>query len=134
MAIQRSSVISRTRSATAAAPAEVSEFDGLWLNFGVNMGDGETSTFVRLPRGVAVDDLKTKKIYDRQIAENPDYAAEVQLMNNLITLIQDKALTLAEGESIPLNLEVQLYRRQEASEDVAPTKQDLSELGASIFG
>lgn len=134
MAIQRSSVISRTSRTTAAAPAEVSEFDGLWLNIGVFQGTEEESTFVRLPRGVAVGDLKTKKVYDRQIAENPDYAAEVQLMNNLITLIQEKSLTLAEGESVPLKLEVQLYRRQEASEDVAPTKADLSELGAAIFG
>jgi hypothetical protein len=133
MAIQRSSVISRTRN-TAAAPADVSEFDGLWLNIGVSMGDSEDdSNFVRLPRGVAVGDLKTKKVYDRQIAENPEYAAEVQLMNNLITLIQEKSLTLEEGESVPMKLEVVLYRRQEASDDVAPTKQDLSALEAAIF-
>lgn len=133
MAIQRSSVISRT-SRTAAAPAEVSEFDGLWLNIGVQQGTEEDSTFVRLPRGVAVGDLKTKKVYDNTIAGNPDYAGEVKLMNDLITLIQNRALTLEEGESVPLKLEVQLYRRQEASEEAVTTKADLEALGDAIFG
>lgn len=132
MAIKRSSVVSRASNNSAAA--EVSEFNGIYLNVGVQMGEGKEATFVRLPRGIFVDDLKTKPIYDRQVAENPDYAAEVQLANNLVTLIKEKALTLEEGEFVPLNFEVQMYRRTEASEDVAPTKADLSELGNAIFG
>lgn len=132
MAIQRSSVISNTSRNNNTQ--EVSEFDGLWLNIGVLSGDDEeNANFVRLPRGVAVGDLKTKKVYDRQIAENPDYAAEVQLMNSLIELIQEKSLTLAEGESVPLKLEVQLYCRQEESSEAVTTKADRSALAAAIF-
>jgi hypothetical protein len=91
------------------------EFQGLWLNVGIFQSSGEEGDepkFVRLPRGVAVSDLKPRKIYDNM---DPDFAASANLMNQLISEIQKKALTLTEGESIPINLEVQLYRRQEES-------------------
>lgn len=91
------------------------EFQGLWINIGVSMagaGEGDTPTFVRLPRGVAVSDLKERKIYDNM---DPEFAGQAKLMNQLITEIRKKALTLNEGQSIGINLEVQLYRRQEES-------------------
>ena len=91
------------------------EYQGLWLNVGimqVGAEEGDEPSFVRLPRGVAVSDLKSRKIYDNM---DPDFAASANLMNQLISEIQKKALTLKEGESIPVNLSVQLYRRQEES-------------------
>lgn len=91
------------------------EFQGLWINVGVNMAaaeEGDSPIFVRLPRGVAVSDLKPRKIYDNM---DPEFAGQAKLMNQLIAEIQKKALTLKEGESISINLEVQLYRRQEES-------------------
>lgn len=107
------------------------EFEGIWLNLGVQMKgeDDEESTFVRLPRGVAVSDLKTRKVYDSM---DPAFAAQVNLMNQIIELIQRKGLELAEGESVPVNLEVQLYRRQEEAE-AAPVTSN-KELATSLFG
>jgi len=105
------------------------EFQGLWLNVGimqVGEEEGDTPNFVRLPRGVAVSDLKPRKLYANM---DPDFAASANLMNQLITEIQKKALTLGEGESIPVNLSVQLYRRQEEAvqADTPAANQDLAE-------
>ncbi len=107
------------------------EFEGIWLNFGVEMigEDDEESTFVRLPRGVAVSDLKTRKVYDSM---DPAFAAQVNLMNQIIELVQAKGLELGEGESVPINLSAQLYRRQEEAE-AAPTT-DNKALADSLFG
>lgn len=113
-----------------AVQAETSEFDGFWLNLGVSMGTEEDSTFVRLPRGVAVSDLKVRKVYESM---DPEYAAQVNLMNRVISLIQGKCKGLAEGESIPVNLEVVLYRKQEESE-VAAAPEEISDLDKALFG
>lgn len=108
-------VTANTRTTRAPLVAEVSEYEGLWINIGVlqvGAEEGDTPTFVRLPRGVAVSDLRPRKIYDNM---DPDFAGQANLMNQLIIEIQKKALTLEEGESVPINLTVQLYRRQEES-------------------
>lgn len=111
---------------------ETSEFDGIWLNIGVQMGgeDGADPVFVRMPRGVAVSDLQVRKVYSTM---DPDFAAQVTLMNQVIELVQAKGLELEEGESVPIALEVQLYRRQE-EEDVSPSKADNKALSATLFG
>lgn len=126
------STLSRKRSTTtaAAAPREVSEFDGFWLNAGVRQGTEEDSKFVRLPRGIAVSDLKHRKVYENM---DPDFAAEVNLVNQIITLIQGKCAGLAEGESIPIRLEVVLYRRQEEAE-VAADPVASTDLENALFG
>lgn len=111
---------------------EVSEYDGLWINIGVSMASAEEGgmpTFVRLPRGVAVSDLQPRKIYDNMAA---DFAGQVNLMNQLIEEIQKKSLTLAEGESCPINLEVTLYRRQEESAKT-DTPMANADLAAALF-
>lgn len=120
-----------TARGASAAVQETNEFDGFWLNLGVQMGtEGEETTFVRLPRGVAVSDLKPRKIYESM---DPDFAAQASLMNRLITIIQSKCAGMAEGDSIPINLEVVLYRRQEESE-VAPAKEETADLEKALFG
>jgi len=108
-----------------------SEYDGLWINVGVSMGDTEEdSTFVRLPRGIAVSDLKPRKVYDNM---DPDFAAQVNLMNQLVMIIQKKCLELNEGEAVPIQLEAQLYRRKE---EVAaqPTPKANDDLASALFG
>jgi len=108
------------------------EYQGLWLNVGImqsGVEEGDEPSFVRLPRGVAVSDLKSRKIYDNM---DPDFAASANLMNQLITEIQKKALTLGEGESIPVNLSVQLYRRQEESVQAA-TPAANEDLATALF-
>ena len=120
----------RRQVAGSTAVQETNEFDGFWLNLGVQMGSEEASTFVRLPRGVAVSDLKPRKVYESM---DPEYAAQTALMNRLITLIQSKCTGMSEGDSIPINLEVVLYRRQEESE-VASAPEETNDLEKALFG
>lgn len=111
------SVVSTARSTTA----EVSEYDGFWINAGAFMGTEADAKHVRLPRGIAVSDLKARKIYETM---DPDFAAQVEMMNEMILAIQEACLNgndgkpLAEGQSIPINLSCVLYRRQEEAEVV----------------
>lgn len=113
--------IRATAARGAAATSETSEFDGFWINAGVFAGDEPDAKFVRLPRGIAVSDLKTRKVYETM---DPEFAAQVELMNEMILAIQEACLTgndgkpLAEGQSIPINLSAMLYRRQEEAEVV----------------
>lgn len=120
---------SNTR-ATSRRDDTPSEYAGIWLNFGVQMntGDGE-SKYVRLPRGVAVEDLQTKKVFPTM---DPDYAAEVTLVNQLIELIREAGLKLEEGGSQSINLEAQIYKRMEESEPVQ-TAEDTSALKGMLF-
>lgn len=122
------SIVSKASKAVAkpTAASEASEFDGFWVNAGVYMGDEEDSKFVRLPRGIAVSDLKIRKVYETM---DPDFAAQVNMMNEMILAIQEACLTageagkpLAEGQSIPIQLSCVLYRRQEEAEVVQDTE------------
>lgn len=122
---------SNKRTATTSNTREESEFDGLWLNVGVATSeeeDGDTK-FVRLPRGIAVSDLQDHKVYANT---NPEWAAEAQLVNSIMDMIRKRGLTLAEGEAMPINLSVQLYRRQEQVEQVAAPA-DTSDLESQLF-
>lgn len=121
--------LSRKRPAPATTEREASEFDGFWLNAGVRQGTAEDSKFVRLPRGIAVSDLKPRKVYENM---DPDFAAEVNLMNQIIAIIQKKCAGLNEGDSVPINLEVVLYRRQEEAE-VAPDPVANTDLENALF-
>ena len=124
----------RTSTSSGASTREESEFDGLWINVGVTSAiegaeDGETK-FIRLPRGIAVSDLADHKVYANT---NPDWAAEATLANGIMDVIRQAGLELEEGESIPLQLHVQLYKRQEQVEQ-APASADTADLRASIIG
>ena len=99
------------------------EFAGLWINVGVVTADesdeeDSTTKFNRLPRGIAVSDLTEHRIYANSYERNPEWAEEAQIVNALIQKIREKAVTLEEGEAMPINLSVQLYRRQEQVESV----------------
>lgn len=122
------SIVSKASKSVAkpAAASETSEFDGFWINAGVYMGDDDDSKFVRLPRGIAVSDLKVRKVYETM---DPEFAAQVNMMNEMILAIQEACLTageagkpLAEGQSIPIQLSCVLYRRQEEAEVVQDTE------------
>lgn len=101
------------------------EFAGLWINVGVVTaaeGDDESEKFNRLPRGIAISDLVEHRIYANSYERNPEWAEEAQIVNALIAKIREKAMELEEGESMPINLSVQLYRRQEQVESVEGPK------------
>lgn len=126
--------IATTRSkASTAAKADSDEFAGLWINVGLVTAEGESddapTKFNRLPRGIAVSDLEQHKVY---ASTNPEWASEAKLVNALIAKIREKGAELGEGESMPLDFSVQLYRRQEQVESVAATEVDV-DLD-SLFG
>ena len=114
---------------------EPSEYDGIWINLGIFSKDPDNEedegNFVRLPKGVAVSDLKPRKVYS---GGDPDRAAETALMNSIIEQIQTQGLELAEGESINLNLSVQLYRKQDEVETATTDHQAKADLHNVLFG
>lgn len=123
------------RKAAAAAATETSEFDGFWINVGAYLGEGDDAKFVRLPRGIAVSDLKVRKVYDTM---DPEFAAQVEMMNEMILAIQAKCLTgnkgkpLAEGQNKTIKLSAMLYRRQEEATVVRDTE-FTSNVGKALF-
>ena len=111
-----------TTKPTTNKPVQVDEdeYTGVWLNFGIITEDEKgNKKFNRLPRGVAVSDLDLHPIYAKSAERSPEWTAEATLINALITKIQEASLKLKEGESIPIELSVQLYRRQEQLAAVA---------------
>lgn len=125
-------VTPRTRNTRAAATVQdEDEYAGLWINVGVETAESEEGEthFNRLPRGIAISDLKDHKIY---ASTNPEWGEEAQLVNSIMDMIREKGLTLAEGESMPINLSVQLYRRQEQVEQVA-SRQVSADLESKLF-
>lgn len=121
----------RNTRSNAAATREEDEFAGLWINVGVETqieGSDETH-FNRIPRGIAVSDLKDHKIY---ASTNPEWAEEAALVNSIMDMIREEGMKLEEGESMPINLSVQLYRRQEQVDQVV-SKADNKDLKAKLF-
>jgi len=123
------SISKNARAKNAAAEAD--EFEGLWMNPGIFVGDEENSKFVRFNRGIAISDLKTRKLYESM---DPDFAAEQQLLNDRVEAIRSRALTLEQGEHVVINIPMVLYRRQEEA-DVAPTpKAAKADIDKELFG
>ena len=120
---------SKANSANAKGPKAPTPWAGLWLNLGVTIGDETEGKFARLNRGVAIDDLTTTRIYE---STSEDYAAQASIMNQVVEQIRAKAETLAPGESMPINLEVVLYRAQEES-SVKPDLQASAALEMTLF-
>jgi hypothetical protein len=132
------SIVSKASKAVSkpAATQEASEFDGFWINVGAYMGEGEDAKHVRLPRGIAVSDLKMRKVYETM---DPDFAAQVEMMSEMILAIQEACLTggnngkpLAEGQAIPVELSAMLYRRQEEAE-VVRDKEVVTNVRKALF-
>ncbi|UAT28852.1 hypothetical protein PP753_gp13 [Dinoroseobacter phage vB_DshP-R7L] len=123
---------------TKAAQADEDEFAGLWINVGIatavegEEGDEAAVKFNRLPRGIAVSDLTPHRIYANSAERNPEWTEEAVLVNALIEKIREAGSKLGEGESMPLNFSVQLYRRQEQVASVATPEVDV-DLD-SLFG
>jgi hypothetical protein len=116
--------------ATTGISDDESEFQGFWLNVGIRMPNG---SFARLNRGIAIDDLFTRKVYESTDAE---YGKEIAVTNKAVTILKRLATAkkMGEGESIPLpNLEVVLYRKQEGSE-MDGDAMDLAEMEAFLLG
>lgn len=128
----------RTNQTTRATQADEDEYAGLWINVGIatavegEEGEEEAVKFNRLPRGIAVSDLVPHRIYANSAQRNPEWTEEAVLVNALIEKIREAGSKLGEGESMPLNFSVQLYRRQEQVESVTAPEVDV-DLD-SLFG
>ncbi len=123
---------------TSVAKADEDEFAGIWINVGVvtEEEDGEGNVvekFNRLPRGIAVSDLQDHRLYANSAERNPEWAEEATLVNQIMGMIREAGLELEEGESKPVNLSVQLYRRQEQVAAAPIPTADESDLKAKLF-
>jgi len=120
-----------------AAAADEDQFAGIWINVGVvteELVDGKVvEKFNRLPRGIAVSDLVDHRLYANSAERNPEWAEEATLVNQIMDIVREQGLTLAEGESQPMNLSVQLYRRQEQVAAAPIPTADVSDLKAKLF-
>jgi len=114
-------------------PIEPSEFDGFWLNFALPTAEGEQP--IRLPLGVAVGDLKTKKLYATM---DPEFAAKTTMQNNAVSLIQRRCIKdgkpqMTEGEYVKVNLDVYIYRRMEELESSIQESPEVATLESVLF-
>jgi len=125
-----------------AAAADEDQFAGIWINVGVvteeqvSDENGKPTTvekFNRLPRGIAVSDLVDHRLYANSAERNPEWAEEATLVNQIMDIVREQGLTLAEGESAPINLSVQLYRRQEQVAAAPIPTADSADLKAKLF-
>lgn len=120
-----------------AAAADEDQYAGIWINVGVvteETVDGEVvEKFNRLPRGIAVSDLVDHRLYANSAERNPDWAEEATLVNQIMDIVREQGLTLAEGESKPINLSVQLYRRQEQVAAAPIPTADVADLKSKLF-
>lgn len=130
---------SRTNTARAnAAKADEDAYAGIWINVGVVTEEkGEDGAVVekfnRLPRGIAVSDLTDHRLYANSHERNPDWAEEATLVNQIMNMVREAGLELEEGESKPINLSVQLYRRQEQVSAAPIPTADEDDLKAKLF-
>lgn len=117
---------SKTTTNRKSTQVDEDEYTGVWINFGVIVKDEEgNEQFTRFPRGVAVSDLDLHSIYAHSAERNPEWTQQALLINALIEKIREASNTLKEGESMPLNFSVQLYRRQEQIPSVEAPKIDM---------
>lgn len=129
----------RTATSTKAASADEDQYAGLWINVGViteeqDSEGNKVEKFNRLPRGIAVSDLVDHKLYANSAERSPEWAAEASLVNMIMDAVREQGLTLEEGQAMPTNLSVQLYRRQEQVTAVPVKTADTAELKAKLFG
>ena len=110
---------------------EPSEYDGIYVNFGIPMTiDGE-EVFARLPhRAVALADLELYKVTERTRQNNPRWAAQADQINAVIVAMRKGGLTLEEGEGSPLKLGLQLFRAEPKTdaEPVAAVEIDVADI------
>lgn len=91
-----------------------------WANIGITIGaaeDGTGGTFVSLPQGIPLDDMKAVEIK----GNNEDWIQLAQTKNELLALLQKAAANLKPGERITVPLEVELYRRAEPAQQAPAT-------------
>jgi len=88
-----------------------------WLNVGYDSGQPQedgTTRFVSLPQGIALDTMEP--VATR--SSNSDYVAFQQSRNHLLDQILAKAETLEAGESVIINLQLQLRRVNDEPVDI----------------
>lgn len=139
MAIQNTNLLSRTTRTNRAAKTDkpVDPRGKLWINVGVvaNLPDADGNivpTMVKMPLGIPATALNPAKVYANM---NASYKARVQTMNDVIETLLTEMETLEPGESKVVGMSVEIYRAQEAEEEVyTPSKAAQSNLRDQLFG
>ena len=79
-------------------------------NFWVNVGyQDEAEGFITLPYNLPIEHMKPRDLS----GSNADYIVKAELKNELLSLLQQMAQQLEPGETLDLDLKVQLYRSEE---------------------
>ena len=97
-----------------------------WLNVGVSVQIGEEQVFCSLPVGIALDDLKLRKV------NGLESVGQIQIAkgNQLATSLKERAAKLKPGEAVKVSgLTCELRRRGEPK--VIPTE-NLGDLGITF--
>lgn len=118
-----------TRSAAAAALAQAGNKQAstatdrpksqFWLNVGYTVPEGAedgSDLFINLPYGLPLDDMEPVKTN----GQNQHYVLRQHARNDLYKQIMEAANNLQPGQTVNLQLEVQIRRVGEESEAPAP--------------
>lgn len=95
----------------------------IWLNVGYyvpvldDQGNQVDTKFVSLRLGIPIDTMELETVPPPN-GNNEDYRALIEAKNALQLQLKEAGSKLAPGQGVPVNLELQLYRR--ASREHAP--------------
>lgn len=118
--------VQTTAPNTTETVREPSKF---WLNLGYSVdGADEKFGFVSLPLGIALDAVEPFQIR----GQNEEFKNFRFAQNDLLAEIRDAAAKLQPGESISLNLEVQLRRVTEDAVAPSPDANPFKRKGSLI--
>ena len=107
----------------------VREPSKFWLNVGYRVdGADEKFQFVSLPLGIALDAVEPFQVR----GQNEEFKQFRFAQNDLLAEIRDAAASLSAGESITLNLEVQLRRVSEDAVAIAPEANPFKRRGSLL--
>lgn len=88
----------------------------IWLNVGYyvpvldDQGNQVDTKFVSLRLGIPIDTMELEPVPPPN-GNNEDYRALIEAKNSLQRQLKEAGARLAPGQGVPVNLELQLYRR-----------------------
>ncbi|WP_281523612.1 hypothetical protein [Turicimonas muris] len=118
-------LLNAAQTATAATATTKKE-SRFWLNVGVTIRLGEEEVFCSLPLGIALDDLKLRKV------NGLESVGQIQIAkgNQLAQSLKERAASLKPGEAVKVNgLTCELRRRGEPKQI---STDQLGDLGISF--
>ena len=136
MAFKYNNTTVRNNTSNAQQEREPSEFDGIYINIGVEHVDSHGDVqFARLNhRAIALADMQPTKVTQRARKNNPDWAARTDKTNAILAMLRKGGLELEEGDGRPLKLQLELFRAETTDNDDTPDT-DVSDITMdALFG